>query len=168
MTRILVCFLLLALLASSPTRAGIPVLLYHPQVIGETCTPDDTDVLAMRRDIAALQGAGFTVVPLSDVVDWTLGSRPGWTPPPKAVAITTDDGHNRNYLRTPNPVRECGVELPSVREIAEEFNAHITLFVIASRSVRDLLGRDGYTDDWWFEADQHPLLSVENHSLDRL
>ena len=29
----------------------VPVLLYHPQTIGERCDADDTDVLAMQRDL---------------------------------------------------------------------------------------------------------------------
>lgn len=40
--------------------AAVPVLLYHPQTIGPNCTADDTDVLALQRDLGLLRDMGFT------------------------------------------------------------------------------------------------------------
>lgn len=147
-------------------RAQVPVLLYHPQVIGERCDADDTDVLAMRRDLQLLRDLGFTPTPARRIVEWRLGLRSGSTLPARPVVITTDDGHNRNYLRTRHPARPCAADLPSVREIAEEFDAHVTMFVIASPAVRARLSAGYNSDIWWFDAERHPLLSVQNHSAD--
>jgi peptidoglycan/xylan/chitin deacetylase (PgdA/CDA1 family) len=142
----------------------VPVLLYHPQTIGERCDADDTDVLAMQRDLQLLHDMGFVPTPARHIVEWRMGLRAGNTLPAKPVVITTDDGHDRNYLRRVNPARDCAADLPSVREIAEEFDAHVTMFVIGSPVVRRLLGDGFYTDSWWLDAERHPLLAIQNHT----
>lgn len=145
----------------------VPVLLYHPQTIGPNCTADDTDVLALRRDLGLLRDMGFTPVPARYIVEWRLGLRAGSTLPARPVVITTDDGHNRNYLRTRHPTLPCAAGLPSVREIAEAFGVHITMFVIASPVMRSALSPAGYYSDvWWYDAERHPLIAIQSHTAD--
>lgn len=145
----------------------VPVLLYHPQTIGPNCTDVDTDVLAMRRDLGLLRDMGFTPVPARKIVEWRLGLRSGSTLPARPVVITTDDGHNRNYLRTRSKIRPCAADLPSVREVAEAFNAHVTVFVIASPTMRAILSPAGNNSDaWWLDAERHPLISIQSHTAD--
>lgn len=144
---------------------GIPVLLYHPQNIGPSCNADDTDVLALERDIGILREEGFTVVDAGLAVWWYLGWAASSSLPARPVVITTDDGHDRNYLRLPNAVRACAGSLPSVRELAERYQVPITMFVIGSRVARAEIG-EPYNDNWWWDAQHHPLLSVQNHSID--
>lgn len=145
----------------------VPVLLYHPQTIGPDCNADDTDVLALQRDLGLLRDMGFIPTPARYIVEWRLGLRSAATLPTHPVVITTDDGHNRNYLRTRNQARPCADDLPSVREIAEAFNAHVTMFVIASPSMRAVLSPGGYySDAWWCDAERHPLIAIQNHTAD--
>lgn len=145
----------------------VPVLLYHPQTIGPNCNADDTDVLALQRDLGLLRDMGFTPTPARHVVEWRLGLRAGSTLPSRPVVITTDDGHNRNYLRTRHPTLPCAADLPSVREVAEAFNAHITMFVIASPTMRGILSPAGYySDNWWYDAERHPLIAIQSHTAD--
>lgn len=144
----------------------VPVLLYHPQSIGHNCNADDTDVLALERDLAILREEGFSVIPASAAVGWYLGWQSGDSLPARAVVVTTDDGHDRNYLRTPNQIRACAGNLPSVRELAERYQAHITLFVIGSPAAREAIKAGVHSDNWWWEAQHHPLLDVQNHSID--
>lgn len=147
------------------SASKIPVLFYHPQNIGPACNADDTDILALERDIGILREEGFEVIDAALAVWWYLGWIDGASLPERAVVLTTDDGHDRNFMRTPNAVRACAGDLPSVREIAERHRAPITLFVIGSPSARKAIGST-FNDNWWWDAQHHPWLSVQNHSID--
>jgi peptidoglycan/xylan/chitin deacetylase (PgdA/CDA1 family) len=73
--------------AHAATRGGATVLLYH--AIGE----DDSELVisaaALEAQLDALERAGASIVALSQVVDAVEGKG---TLPPRAVALTFDDG----------------------------------------------------------------------------
>ncbi len=69
---------------------AVPVLTYHR--FADTVL----DSMTLRRStfdghLAVLRALDCRVIRLADLVDWRLGRGPA--PPPRAVAITADDGH---------------------------------------------------------------------------
>jgi len=85
----------LALIASNLSQAtpSAAILVYHrfgPQVADSMTTRTEVFI----AQLAELHRAGYTIVPLATVVDGLAGHVPL---PPKAVAITVDDGHRTVY-----------------------------------------------------------------------
>lgn len=83
------------LISSSPSRAAqsAAILVYHrfgPRVADSTTTRSEVFV----AQLAELRRTGHTILPLATVVDGLAGRAPL---PPKAVAITVDDGHRTVY-----------------------------------------------------------------------
>lgn len=155
---------------SLDASSKVPVLLYHSRNVGPDCSPDDTDVLAFERDIQILRSEGYVIRPLLEVAYWHTGRWSGTQLPDKVAAISFDDGFDRDWLsKIPSPVAypdyPCP-DLPSVKQIAEEYTVPVTFFVIASRPVRELIQPDYMGDNWWREAEKHPLFMIGNHSLD--
>lgn len=77
---------------SQATRSAV-ILVYHrfgPQVTDSMTTRTEVFI----AQLAALRRAGYTVVPLATIVDGLADRTPL---PPKAVAITVDDGHRTVY-----------------------------------------------------------------------
>lgn len=161
-----------------PNDARVPILLYHTRTISEPCEYGSDDLVALEQDLETLHSEGFTVMPVYWLVQWSLGWRDGSTLPDKVVGITIDDGYDADYLdRTPAP----GGCLPrkSARTILHEFreryadelpdlSPHASLFVIASREVRNLLDPidQHFGDNWWAAAHHSPLMEVYNHGAD--
>lgn len=90
-----VAVVLLALIASGLGQAtpSAAILVYHrfgPRVIDSMTIRSDMFV----TQLAALRRSGYTIVPLATVVDGLAGRV---ALPPKAVAITIDDGHHTVY-----------------------------------------------------------------------
>lgn len=161
-----------------PNDARVPILLYHTRTISEPCEYGSDDLVALEQDLETLHSEGFTVMPVYWLVQWALGWRDGSTLPDKVVGITIDDGYDADFIdRTPAPI-DCPPR-KSARSILEEFrkkyedelpdlSPHASLFVIASREVRNLLDPvdQHFGDNWWAAAHHHPMLEVYNHSSD--
>lgn len=89
-------FIVLAVFISWPAGAApsaAAILVYHrfgPQVADSMTTRTEVFI----AQLAELRRAGYTIVPLATVVDSLAGRM---ALPPKAVAITVDDGHRTVY-----------------------------------------------------------------------
>lgn len=166
------------------------ILAYHSQNVGgDRSAVNDHEALA--ADLEALTRAGWTIRPLAELLDalygngragagGTAGPAPAETDAAaleRTVCLTFDDGCDFD-------VRD--IEFPGVGTqrsflgTLEDFAAnadgdvepHATIFVIASDAARrtidekSLFGHGWMSDDWWFEAERHPMLSVGNHGWD--
>lgn len=161
-----------------PNDARVPILLYHTRTISEPCEYGSDDLVALERDLETLHAEGFTVMPAYWLVQWALGWRDGSTLPDKVVGITIDDGYDADFIdRTPAPI-DCPPR-KSARSILEAFrkkyedelpdlSPHASLFVIASREVRQLLDPEDlhFGDNWWAAAHSDPLMEVYSHGSD--
>jgi peptidoglycan/xylan/chitin deacetylase (PgdA/CDA1 family) len=153
------------------------ILTYHSQNIagGETA---NNDHVALAADLVAMHEAGCSFVPLSSLINGLFDGGPLDINGP-LVCLTFDDGCNFDVRSLEFPGH--GMQ-PGFLQIMEDFigvhgNAaqpgmHATSFVIASPQARQLIdrkslfGKGHMDDDWWFEADAHPLLSIGNHGWD--
>lgn len=159
-------------------NSRVPILLYHSRTINAPCDYGNNDVLSLEQDLEVLHQNGFTVVPVYWLVQWMLGWRDGSTLPDKVVGITVDDGYDADFIdRTPVPA-DCPPQ-KSVNTVLKEFyerykdelpeqSPHASLFVIASREVRNLLDPENqhFGDNWWAAAHHSQFLEVYNHSSD--
>lgn len=135
----------------------VPVLLYHSR----TCD----NIEALSRDLRTMHEAGFTVVPTYHVVLWRLGLL---QLPDKPVAITIDDGYDRDYLSHVPGCNDPESALDALRSFNEEFGVpvHASLFVIGSRAARTAINEEHFNDNWWAAAQNSPYMEVYNHGID--
>lgn len=152
---------------SAPAR--VPVLLYHSGSVTAPCDYSTNNLEALEQDLEQIHALGFTIVPAYWVAQWSRGER---DLPARSVAITIDDGYDRDYM--PTPSAQCE-EIRSVREIFEGFrqrhdlppvNAHVSLFVIGSPVARMTIHPGRMNENWWFGAQAHPQMEVYNHGTD--
>ena len=153
------------------------ILTYHSQNIAGTETGNN-DHVALAADLDALHSAGYHFVSLDTLVkgffdDATLPSEQ------PLICLTFDDGCDFDVRTLEFP--EQGLQVGFL-QIIEEFvsrqghlaqpGLHATSFVIASHEARRLIdqkslfGLKHMNDDWWSEADTHPLMTIGNHGWD--
>ncbi len=153
------------------------ILTYHSQNIAGNETGNN-DHVALAADLEALHIAGARFVSLQTLVKGlycggNLPDRNTW------VCLTFDDGCNFDVQTIEYP--GFGLQTGFL-QIMESFvqrhgaNAqpglHATSFVIAdplARRVIDrksLFGANHMSDEWWKDADAHPLFSIANHGWD--
>lgn len=157
------------------TPIRVPVLAYHGyNVAGNDYA--NNDHVALAEDLRWLAGAGWTVVPLEQVVRSVIDGT-GPELPPRSIAITFDDATDLDWQDVEfgefGPQRSLhGVLEDQRRSEPEKPAPHATSFVIASPEARSLLARKalqhghGMHDDWWRIANQSPLMRIGNHSWD--
>jgi peptidoglycan/xylan/chitin deacetylase (PgdA/CDA1 family) len=153
------------------------ILTYHSQNIAGSETGNN-DHVALAADLDALHSAGCLFMSLETLVAGLLdgASLPAGRP---LICLTFDDGCNFDVhtLEFPGHGSQTGF-----LQIMEEFIAvhgnenqpglHATSFVIASPQARQvidhksLFDRGHMSDDWWHNADAHPLLTIGNHGWD--
>ncbi len=100
---------------ASPQELRVPILLYHrfgPSVADSMTVTTRT----FRSHLEYLRDKGFTVIPLTQLVNFYLGKGP--RPLPGSVVIVTDDAHKSVYTEM----------LPLVKE----YRIPVTLFVYPS------------------------------------
>jgi peptidoglycan/xylan/chitin deacetylase (PgdA/CDA1 family) len=133
------------------------------------------DLVAFSADLDALDHLGWTILPLTEA--WS-GLQQGRLPERCAV-LTLDDGSIMDYRRFDHPT--CGRQIP----VAERLQAfadrlepdsrhwpHASAFVIASPQARAALDRrvtmdlGVWSEDWWRDANDGGLMTVESHSWD--
>lgn len=156
--------------------ALVPILLYHSWAVSPPCDYPNNNLLALEQDLEMLKANGWTVVPLSYLVEWRLGIRNGNTMPDKVVAITMDDGHNLDWVdgafadQTCAPLQSFGTTLKKFKQKyagqIPSYSPHATTFVIGSPVARDQIGWPDMDDSWWFDAQWSNVMDVENHSTD--
>jgi peptidoglycan/xylan/chitin deacetylase (PgdA/CDA1 family) len=140
--------------------------------------PSENDHLALAADLRALFEAGKKVIPLDALLDWLDGDNADEAVA-NSVVLTFDDGCDFDVLDIEYPGHGLQRSFLGIMEDflgalgeGERPQLHATSFVIASRDARrqidsgSLFGRGWISDDWWRDADAHPLLSVENHGWD--
>ena len=133
------------------------------------------DLVAFAEDLALLDRLGWTILPLAGA----LARLDAGTLPDNSVVLTLDDGSIMDFHDFNHP--SCGRQISAIerlREFADRLPAesrhrpHATSFVIASPEARAELDRIDYMslgvwpDDWWRQANQSGLISVESHSWD--
>ena len=172
---VLSCARVLAL----PDDARVPVLTYHSWEAryDEATGRCDIESEALARDLEVIYSEGYTVIPAYWLVEWVRGWRDGSTLPDRAVVITLDDGHDLDFLDNALPWHPCA-PLRSMRAVLEEAAEwdwggpkgmpvpHATTFVIGSAEARRHIDGEHMNHNWWPSAAAHPLLEVQNHSLD--
>jgi hypothetical protein len=155
----------------------VPILTYHSaRVLGHDYA--DNDHVALARDLRAIHGAGFQIVPLGWIVDWVRGER-GDGDVERAVGLSFDDGCSLDFRTLTHPTwgpqRSFHDILADFRdEVGHEAQPHLhaTCFVIASPDARRDIARRCYlgdewnSDEWWAAAAASELLSIQNHTWD--
>ncbi len=141
-----------AALAGAPWGQGVTVLIYHDFWEGPS---DDTRRFTSSEEFAAhleyLRQNGYCVVPLKSVIRYMEGGEPL---PPKAVAITFDDGYLGNYT----------VAFP----LLKKYGAFATVFVIAGLNEvkKPYDGHGWLTWDQLREMQKSGLVDVQSHTYD--
>jgi peptidoglycan/xylan/chitin deacetylase (PgdA/CDA1 family) len=156
---------------------NVPILTYHSQnIAGAQYALNDH--VALKTDLELISESGFKIVPLIWLTSWLTDHRND-EHLSNAVCLTFDDGCNYDVEDLEHPAH--GLQR-SFLGIMEDFrrdtknlkqqHLHATSFVIASAKARrtidtsQLFERDWISHDWWRKADQHELLSIENHGWD--
>jgi peptidoglycan/xylan/chitin deacetylase (PgdA/CDA1 family) len=124
---------------------GVPVLCYHrfgPKVAdGMTVTTP-----VFEAQLKWLQDNGYTVIPLTTLVNYLRGQGP--PPPPKSVVITADDAHKTVYSDM----------FPLVRK----YKIPVTLFIYPSA-----VSNASYTMTWeqLYELQKTGLFDMQSHTF---
>ena len=121
----------------------VPVLCYHRFSAGRSTSAMEVGAANLDAQLRWLRDNGYTVVPLAQVAEHAAGRR---ALPPRAVAITIDDGY-RSALTVALPV-------------LKRYGDPATLFVYT-----DFVGsRDGLSWADLSALGHEPLISVQSHS----
>lgn len=154
----LIAFVFLVMVGLRPLTAGaefvdatdrppavlVPILVYHR--FGATVADSMTVTTAVfASHLQTLQETGFTVIPLSQLVNFLLSKGP--PPPPRSVVITVDDGHRSVYT--------------AAFPLVQKFQIPVTLFVYPSA-----ISNASYALTWEMvkEMKQSGLCDVQSHS----
>lgn len=87
------------------TSRQVPILLYHR--FGPVASNEMTVTTAVfGAQLRLIRAGGYTVIPLRQLVDYLHGRGPA--PPPRAVVITADDGHQSIYTDMAPLVKSYG------------------------------------------------------------
>lgn len=151
----------------------IPILLYHSNnVAGNDYVSNDH--VALRDDLATIAALGYEIESLHDIAQWSGGNHHFDDETPR-VGLSFDDGSAFDFYDLDHPT--WGVQrsfLNILRDFADDTGrrVHATSFVIAGDGPREeldrtcLAGLGWWGDEWWLEAQESGLMSIENHSWD--
>lgn len=151
----------------------VPILTYHGNGIDGT-EYHNNDHVALAEDLELIQQLGLRNIPLSKLIQWHQGELSD-AAVEKSVVLTCDDGSWFDYYDVDHP--HYGKQISLFNIIKNHQNKyhqplHISNFVIVSpdaRKVLDekcLIGKGWWTDEWWQDAQNSGLMSIENHSWD--
>lgn len=159
-------------------QTRVPVLTWHGyNVFGNTY--ETNDLIAFAEDLRTIDEAGFAVVPLVDVASWIHGERNDFSQYRRpVVALSCDDGTDYDWRDMTHP--EFGAQR-SFAHSMRNFQAqcvgaqpalNLTSFVITSPRARAQIdsgamnGQGALNDDWWREANESGLVTIESHGWD--
>lgn len=154
----------------------VPVLTYHALNM-DSHEYVGNDHVALAEDLRTLHAAGYRFIPLIQVVDWRQGLVAD-DDMYKTVAISLDDGTWFDYYDLEHP--KLGIQrsmfnilLDARRDYgATQAGLSATSFVITSPDaraeldVKGMVGKGWWGDEWWLEAQESGLMSIECHSWD--
>jgi peptidoglycan/xylan/chitin deacetylase (PgdA/CDA1 family) len=128
--------------SAAPT-ASATILLYHRF---DAATKNEMTIRPSEFDaqIKFLRDNGYTIVPLRDIVNFMMGRG---TLPPRAVAITSDDGHRSVFTE--------------MKPIVERYRIPVTLFIYPSA-----ISNASYAMTWeqLKELRATGLFTIESHT----
>lgn len=153
------------------------ILAYHSQNVAGSETGNN-DHVALAADLEALHKAGVRFISLETLINGLLGNLKLTCDHP-LVCLTFDDGCDFDFrtLDFPGFGEQTGF-LQIMEQFVEKHGKsaqpgmHATSFVIADPEARESIDRKSLfakghmSDDWWREAQGHPLLSIANHGWD--
>jgi peptidoglycan/xylan/chitin deacetylase (PgdA/CDA1 family) len=128
---------------ASAETASATILVYHR--FGPTVADSMTVTTAVfASQLSYLRDHGYTVVPLRDVVNFAAGHG---ELPPRAVAITADDGHRTVFS--------------DMKPLVEKYRIPVTLFIYPSA-----ISNASYAMTWaqLAELKATGLFSIESHT----
>ncbi len=129
--------------SASDSATSATILVYHRfgPVVADSMTVTTT---VFASQLKYLHDNGYTIVPLHDVVNFAAGHG---ELPPRAVAITADDGHRTVFS--------------DMKPLVERYRIPVTLFIYPSA-----ISNTSYTMTWEQLAGLKAtgLFSVESHS----
>ncbi|MCF6318428.1 MAG: polysaccharide deacetylase family protein [Proteobacteria bacterium] len=147
------------------------ILTYHStNIFGNTYQTND--LVAFRSDLQLFKELCVEIISTHDLVAWLKGKK-SLDPDGKYVALTFDDGCELDYYDWQHPTHGYQQSFYTSMKTYDG-KIHATSFVIASDKARmDLVntctaGFEIWGDQWWQEAENSGLFSVENHSWDHL
>jgi len=149
----------------------IPVLTYHSTNISGN-EYSDNDLVAFRADLKLINDLGVVIISAKQMVQW-LEDEVVLDLTKKYVVLTFDDGCELDFIDWMHPTFG---QQQSFYSTMKSYNndIHATSFVIASSEARKVLvktctaGYEIWGDQWWQEAENTGLMSIENHSWDHV
>lgn len=149
----------------------IPVLAYHAaNVFGDEYNRNDN--VALKHDLQMILELGIEIISAHKLVDF-LNSNEELDSNKRYVVITFDDGNNLDFIDSQYP--DFGLQPSFFSRLKESPQyTHATSFAIASPVARAIMENtclQGFallSENWWQQAQDSGLLSIENHSWDHL
>ncbi|SDD71126.1 polysaccharide deacetylase family protein [Paraburkholderia lycopersici] len=146
-----------ALAEAEPAAPEASILVYH-RFADEATDSMTVRVATFEAHLAWLRAHGYRIVPLRDIVAWI--DDPSATLPPKAIAITVDDGHRSVYeVMRPIVLRERFPVTLFIYPSAIS-NASYAMTWPELRELRDTGLFDIQSHTWW-----HPNFNTERRRL---
>jgi len=149
----------------------ISVLAYHAaNIFGNSYQKSDN--IALKQDLEMIQALGVKVISTHLLVDYISGTV-SLNDNSDYVVITFDDGNNLDFIDSAYPDQGIQKSFFSVLKNSKQ-SVHATSFVIASPEARSIMEKtclQGYPlldDNWWQQAEDSGILSIENHSWDHV
>ncbi|OGT03415.1 MAG: hypothetical protein A3F73_12630 [Gallionellales bacterium RIFCSPLOWO2_12_FULL_59_22] len=152
------------------------ILTYHSINVGGN-EHSNNDHVALIMDLPLLAELGWTITPLSTIIDAVIHRK--LDPANKLVALTFDDGPWFDWYDLDHPTHGQQKSMANILRDFSQTNAgrnqpHIeaTSFVIASPQARAqldvtcMVGRGWWGDEWWQQAQSEGVIRVQNHSWD--
>ncbi len=151
----------------------VPILTYHANNINGV-DYQNNDHEALKQDLKLIHQMGFSFMTLDQLMQWKSGFINDSAIENKVV-LTCDDGTWFDYhdLEHPSYGEQISfINILKAHQQQTQQQVHMSNFVIvspAARAILDqkcLIGLGWWGDDWWLDAQQSGLMSIENHSWD--
>lgn len=138
----------------------VPILVYHRfgATVADSTTVKTADFAAQ---LDYLRAQGYVVIPLRRLVEYLRGAAPA--PPPRAVVITADDGHESQFAGMFPLIRRERIPVTLFIYPSAISNASYAMTWAQLRQMRDSGLVDIQSHTYW-----HPNFRVEKKRLSRV